>query len=92
MEVGDVVRSLRGRDKGRCFLVVGESVGRVLVADGDLRPVKKPKAKNPKHVGHVGQVGESERERLRHGPVPGDADVRRWLQDLQEGGDADAEG
>ena len=92
MEIGDVVRSLSGRDKGRCFLVVGEGVGRVLLADGDLRPVAKPKAKNPRHVGLVGRLGEAERERLRHGPIPGDAEVLRWLQDLQEGGDADAEG
>ena len=92
MEIGDVVRSLRGRDKGRCFLVVGESVGRVLLADGDLRPVARPKAKNPRHVGPVGRLGATELERLRHGPVPQDPEVRKWLQDLQEGGDADAEG
>ncbi len=92
MEIGDVVRSLKGRDQGRLLLVVGESLSRVLVADGDLRPVAKPKAKNPRHVAAVGHLNEAERERLRQGPVPGDDEVRRWLQDLQEGGDANAEG
>jgi len=92
MEIGDVVRSLRGRDQGRCFLVVGESLGRVLVADGDLRPVARPKAKNPRHVAACGRLGEPERERLRQGPIPGDDEVRKWLKDVQEGGDADAEG
>ena len=92
MEIGDVVRSLKGRDKGRCFLVVGESVGRVLVADGEVRPLDRPKAKNPRHVVPVGRLGDAELERLRHGPRPVDAEVRKWLEDLQEGGDADAEG
>ncbi len=92
MEIGDVVRSLRGRDRGRLLLVVGASLDRVLVTDGDLRPVARPKAKNPRHVAPVGRLKEPERERLRQGPIPGDDEVRRWLQDLQEGGDADAEG
>ncbi len=92
MEIGDVVLSLRGRDQGRLFLVVGQSLDRVLVTDGDLRPVTKPKAKNPRHVAAAGRLREAERERLRQGPKPGDDEVRRWLQDLQEGGDADAEG
>lgn len=92
MEIGDVVRSLRGRDRGRCFLVVGDKLGRVLVADGDLRCVARPKAKNLRHVAAVGRLREPELERLRHGPIPGDDEVRKWLQDLQEGGDADAEG
>jgi len=92
MEIGDVVRSLRGRDRGRRLLVVGESPLRVLVADGDLRPLRRPKPKNVRHVVKVGRLPEALCQRLRDGPLPGEDEVRKWLEDLQEGGDADAEG
>lgn len=48
---GDVVLSLSGRDKGRTLAVV-EVVDEdyVLVADGDLRKIEKPKKKKVRHI------------------------------------------
>ena len=44
VQIGLLVRSTRGRDRGRYYLVVGmESETKVRVADGDLRRVESPK-------------------------------------------------
>lgn len=46
-----MVRSRAGRDAGRFFLVVGiRDQHTAVVADGNLRPVSRPKIKNVKHL------------------------------------------
>lgn len=49
--IGQVVRSRAGRDKNRIFLVL-EVVDseNVLIVDGDLRTLDKPKKKKIKHL------------------------------------------
>ena len=51
-EIGSVVRSLAGRDKGRFLVIVRvESDGKnVYVCDGKERPISRPKPKNPMHL------------------------------------------
>ena len=39
-----------GHDRGTLYLVLGEDGGRVLLADGRLRKLDRPKKKNRKHV------------------------------------------
>jgi len=53
-EIGSVVKSLAGRDKGRLLLVTGVSDNGLLVCDGKERPLKRPKRKNPKHLEDTG--------------------------------------
>lgn len=49
--VGRVVRSTAGRDKGRLFLAIGVfDEEHLLIADGDLRKVEKPKKKKLRHL------------------------------------------
>ena len=50
-EPGRVVESIQGRDRGIFFLVL-ERVSEefVLIADGDLRRLEKPKKKKTKHL------------------------------------------
>jgi len=55
--IGQVVRSRKGKDAGRWYVVVGVAEGcgpsataRVLVADGKRFTVGKPKAKNTIHL------------------------------------------
>ncbi len=51
LRVGQLVRSKAGRDAGTYFLVVGIAGPReVMVSDGLLRPVARPKKKNIKHL------------------------------------------
>ncbi len=48
---GRIVRSLAGRDQGRLFVVIREvDEDFVLIADGDLRSMAKPKKKRRKHL------------------------------------------
>jgi ribosomal protein L14E/L6E/L27E len=43
--------SKAGRDKGRFFAVLEVCEGYALIADGELRPLSKPKRKNLRHLG-----------------------------------------
>lgn len=51
VNIGQVVKSMAGRDKGRVFLVY-EVVDdkNVLIVDGDLRKLDNPKKKRLKHL------------------------------------------
>ena len=53
--IGDLVVSKSGRDKGR-MLVVTKVIDEnyVLIADGDLRKIEKPKVKKVKHLSYAG--------------------------------------
>lgn len=50
VQVGDVVISTAGRDKGQAFLVISETEKEIFIVDGKIRKVKAPKKKNKKHV------------------------------------------
>ena len=50
MTPGCVVRSKAGRDTGRYLLVLSVEGKFALVADGDLRPLARPKRKNLRHL------------------------------------------
>lgn len=52
---GDFAVSKRGRDRGRMFIVTGIcGPNFVLIADGRLRKIEKPKKKKLKHVSYAG--------------------------------------
>jgi len=49
--IGKVVHSKSGRDKNRCFIIVGIiDTDYVYISDGDLRKIEKPKKKKIKHL------------------------------------------
>ena len=50
MEVGQIVFSKCGRDKGRAFAVLSVEGEYVFLADGQLRPLNKPKKKKARHT------------------------------------------
>jgi len=51
LEIGRIVTSTAGRDKGQIFVVVGRLDHRyVLVSDGEKRPLDRPKKKNVRHL------------------------------------------
>lgn len=49
-QVGEVVRSKAGRDKGTFLAVAGIEGGYPLLCDGKHRPLQRPKRKNPLHL------------------------------------------
>ena len=48
--IGQIVLSTQGHDKGQRYVVVGIRGDRIAVADGVLKSIKTPKQKNRKHL------------------------------------------
>jgi ribosomal protein L14E/L6E/L27E len=78
--VGDVVKSVAGRDKGKFMLVI--AVGeRITVIDGKLRRVSTPKKKNPKHLIKVKNSALVElAEKIRNKQAVGNDRVKKALK------------
>jgi ribosomal protein L14E/L6E/L27E len=78
-ELFRVVESKAGRDKKRLFAVVGfRADGLVLLADGDLRKLAKPKLKKKMHLKARPWVLENLAELHEKGMLK-DSDIRREL-------------
>lgn len=80
IELGRVVISTQGRDKGRPFVIVSLVSGDlVLIADGDTRRIAKPKLKKLLHL-HVKPVLLTElAEPLNKGQAVEDSQLRKAL-------------
>ena len=50
IQVGDVVKSLKGRDKDNLFLVISVEGEKAKIVDGRVRKVLTPKLKKVKHL------------------------------------------
>lgn len=85
VEIGRVVLSRSGRDKGRAFLIV-EVIDSpyVLIADGGLRRLAKPKKKKLKHLDLQPMVLENIQEKLTQGKKVFDAELRSALKNAME--------
>lgn len=54
IDIGRVVSSKAGRDKGKFFIIVGIlDEDHVYVSDGKLRTIEKPKKKRLKHLNFI---------------------------------------
>ena len=49
LEIGNVVKSLQGKDKQNYFCVVGIEEPYVMLSDGKIRKLENPKRKKIKH-------------------------------------------
>ncbi len=77
---GDIVISKAGRDKDKHFIVlaiVDEQF--VLVADGDLRRVDRPKRKKWKHLENTGSQSAFIQEKLSAGVRVTNPDLKKEL-------------
>lgn len=74
--IGSVVFSRAGRDKGN-FFMVSEIVDDVMImlVDGDMRPLSKPKLKKVKHIKNTGDVLVGIADKLVKGTKVYDAEV-----------------
>ena len=85
IEIGSVVISKAGRDRGRPFLVVDVvDDDFVMVANGALRKMDRQKKKRRKHLKPTGAVVEELRTRLREGKPVEDHELRAWLSEEEE--------
>lgn len=81
-EVIGLALSAAGHDRGTLYLVLSEDGGSVLLADGKLRKLSRPKRKNRKHVMFLPEgLTEAVSGKLRE-PLT-DAAVRRALAEAK---------
>lgn len=75
--IGNFACATAGHDKGQIYVVIGESDGNVIVADGRLKTVHKPKCKNSKHI----QIIKKEYDpSLREKIINGDSAVNEAIK------------
>jgi large subunit ribosomal protein L14e len=85
VEVGRVVESKAGRDKGRLLLITGiVDEQYVTIADGDLRVLERPKKKKLKHLRLRPQILSSIAEKLASGTKVFDAELRSALRAIKD--------
>ena len=58
INIGDIVVSTAGHDRGEYYLVIECDKDFINVADGRLKTLDKPKKKNIKHVSRLGKSDE----------------------------------
>jgi len=56
MQLGQVVFSKAGHDKGRAFVIISADNGFAMISDGETRLIEKPKKKKLKHLQPVNNV------------------------------------
>lgn len=82
--LGQVVYSKAGRDSGRKFVVIEVLDGLyVLVADGDLRRMEKPKKKKIKHLGLTGETIVALSEKFKNKLKVTNSEIRKALAVLE---------
>ena len=79
IQVGDIVCSLAGRDRGETFLVVGEMGRFVLLADGKGRTCQSPKKKNRRHLSRICACGGRAAQQLQEGGRATNSEIRKAL-------------
>ncbi|MBD5560938.1 MAG: RNA-binding protein [Clostridia bacterium] len=81
---GRLVRSLAGRDRGGYFMVVAtEGEDMVLIADGRVRPLSRPKRKKRKHLHMTPFVLTEAASRLEKPGGLADGELRRMIEGLK---------
>ncbi|MDR2047791.1 MAG: KOW domain-containing RNA-binding protein [Clostridiales bacterium] len=93
MEIGSVVFSKAGRDKGRYYIVVhaGKTEDAVYIADGEMRRLEKPKLKKIKHLRDSGRIIEKLQNKFIGKKTVFDAEIRSALRPFNEESEKNSE-
>ena len=84
LTLGQIVYSKAGRDAGKVFIVVGilDDVN-VLISDGDLRRIEKPKKKKVKHLDPTKDINITLGQKLENKLKVSNSDMRKALADVK---------
>ena len=82
MQIGSIVYSKAGRDKGRMYMLLDwdEAQGRALVVDGDVKTIANPKKKNARHLHYKGEDLEALADKLKQGKQIFDSEIKSALR------------
>ena len=85
LTLGQVVYSKAGRDIGKVFMVVGilDDLN-VLISDGDLRRIEKPKKKKIKHLDPTKDINITLGQKLENKLKVSNSDMRKALAEVKE--------
>ena len=84
-QISDVVVSLRGRDQGEWFYVIGQQEDFLLLANGKNRTLEAPMRKKQKHVEKVLRSETRVAAKLLSGDKVLNGELRRDLAFLSRG-------
>lgn len=79
-EVGGLVKSKAGHDRGNLFIIIEESREYVYLVDGIYRTIAKPKCKKKKHVQIIGVSDETLNKKLTHGEHITDEEIKYFIK------------
>lgn len=78
-EIGQIVFSKRGRDKGLPFIILDIEANYLYLVDGKLRTIKKPKRKKDIHVQYTKYVSMDIKEKVINNKNILDSDIRKEI-------------
>lgn len=84
VQVGDLVRSVAGRDCDKYYLVLNIDANYLVVVNGEQRRVNRPKRKNTKHIHGTNKSAEEMARQIAAGQLPTDEEIKRAIQLLTE--------
>lgn len=90
MQVGQVVISLSGHDKGEYFIVTKVDKEYLFLADGKTRQIDRPKKKKEKHVQKTNYIAKDIQEKIENALGVSNADLREAVENYKnnnQGGD-----
>ncbi len=82
LEIGNIVISTMGRDKGLYFIVVGVEENYVYLVDGSVRKIDKPKKKKIKHIELTSMHEENIANRVINRHKITNQDIKRALKEV----------
>ena len=88
----DIVKSTAGRDKGKPFFVLEVEGDFLLLADGKIRKLERPKRKKRKHAAFLARPDCRTAEKIRSGEKLANSELRRTLAQFGGEGNPDQEG
>lgn len=83
IKIGQYVKSKAGRDKNHVFIIVDIIDHEyVLLSDGDVRRIEKPKKKKYKHLFEINQISDVVREKIKDDKKLTNLTIRREIEKL----------
>lgn len=80
INLGQIVKSKAGRDVGKFFIIIDiVDNNYVIIADGKLRKVERPKRKKIKHLEFTDKVVETIKKKLTDNLKITNAEIRKLL-------------
>lgn len=90
IDLGQIVFSKSGRDKGKYYLVVKIlDQSYCLIADGDIRKIEKPKKKKLMHLKATKTILPNIKEKLLQGKIVHNKELISALKALERNGEGE---